>query len=57
VEIKNSKALADTFLKFMSLLPEEKKIMGEIGRMKACNEFDDALIANQINDIVYQILK
>jgi len=57
VEIKNSKALADTFLKFMSLLPEEKKLMGEIGRMKACNEFDDALIANQINDIVYQILK
>jgi hypothetical protein len=57
VEIKNSKALADTFLKFMSLLPEEKKIMGEIGRMKACNEFDDALIADQINDIVYQILK
>jgi glycosyltransferase involved in cell wall biosynthesis len=57
VEIKNSKALADTFLKFMSLLPEKKKLMGEIGRMKARNEFDDALIANQINDIVYQILK
>ncbi len=57
VEIKNSKALADTFLKFMSLLPEEKKLMGELGRMKACNEFDDALIANQINDIVYQTLK
>jgi glycosyltransferase involved in cell wall biosynthesis len=56
VEIKNSKALADTFLKFMSLLPEEKKLMGELGRMKACKEFDDALIANQINDIVYQTL-
>jgi glycosyltransferase involved in cell wall biosynthesis len=57
VEIKNSKALADTFLKFMSLLPEEKKLMGEIGRMKACNEFDDAIIADQINDIVYEVLK
>jgi glycosyltransferase involved in cell wall biosynthesis len=57
VEIKNSKALADTFLKFMSLLPEEKKLMGEIGRMKACNEFDDAIIADQINDIVYETLK
>ena len=57
VEIKNSKALADTFLKFLSLLPEEKKLMGEIGRIKACNEFDDAIIASQINDIVYEILK
>lgn len=57
VEIKNSKALADTFLKFMSLLPEEKKRMGEISRIKACNEFDDVIIANQINEIVREILK
>jgi len=57
VEIKNSKALAATFLKFMSLLPEEKRLMGEIGRIKACNEFDDAIIADQINDIVYEVLK
>jgi hypothetical protein len=25
--------------------------------MKACNEFDDAIIADQINDIVYETLK
>ena len=57
VEIKNSKALADTFLKFISLPPEKKKLMGEIGRIKACNEFDDTIIASQINDIVNEILK
>jgi hypothetical protein len=41
----------------MSLIPEEKKLLGEIGRIKACNEFDDAMLASQINDIVHEILK
>lgn len=57
VEIKNSQALAETFLKFISLSQEERNLMGEKGRIKACTEFDDTIIADQIYGIVHGILK
>jgi glycosyltransferase involved in cell wall biosynthesis len=57
VEIRNSQALAGTFLKFMTLSEKERNLMGIKGRMKACNEFDDSMIAMQINDIVHEMLQ
>jgi glycosyltransferase involved in cell wall biosynthesis len=57
VEIKNAKQLADTFFDFLNLDEVQRENMGQAGRLKACEEFDDAKIADQINDIVYEILK
>jgi glycosyltransferase involved in cell wall biosynthesis len=57
VEIKNAKQLADTFFDFLNLDEVQRENMGQAGRLKAYEEFDDAKIADQINDIVYEILK
>lgn len=56
VDIKNSKKLADTFFDFLHLDKSQKDTMGLEGRKKACEEFDDAKIADQVYEIVYEIL-
>ncbi|MBK8605081.1 MAG: glycosyltransferase [Saprospiraceae bacterium] len=47
VPIKNSEALLDAFVKFLDLDEPERQYMGKKGRLKAINEFDDQVIANQ----------
>jgi len=54
VDIKNSKKLADTFFDFLHLDKSQKDTMGLEGRKKACEEFDDVKIADQVYEIVYQ---
>ena len=47
VPIKNSEALLEAFVKFLDLDEPERQSMGKKGRLKAINEFDDQVIANQ----------
>lgn len=52
VEVKNKNSLAGAMQDFIELSPEAKKQMGNNGRKKALDEFDDRKIANNIYEIV-----
>lgn len=51
-EAKNSNSLAVAMNKFIALSAEEAKNMGNYGRQKVLNEFDDRKIANNIYEII-----
>ena len=57
VPVRNSKALANAMLHFLSLGKEKWVEMGMEGRRKAVSEFDDRLIAEQIIQIISQTLE
>jgi glycosyltransferase involved in cell wall biosynthesis len=57
VPVKNSQALANAMLEFISLGKEKWIEMGKYGRRKAISEFDDKLIAKQIKQIIFQTLE
>ncbi len=56
VPIKDATALSIAMQKFYNLSPEQKKIMGDHGRQKAKNEFDDRKISQQFFDIIKNVL-
>lgn len=57
VEIKNAQRLAAAFFEFLNLNEDQREIMGQAGRKKACKEFDDVKIAHQIYEIVHQCIE
>jgi len=56
VEVKNSQSLANGFLKFMKLSESEREEMGQKGREKVLEEFDDKKIAIAIYDEIKEVL-
>jgi len=55
-EVKNTDSLRDTFEQFINLSSEERHKMGEAGRKKALDEFDDRKIASAIYSEIEKIL-
>jgi len=51
-EAKSSESLAEAMRKFIALSDKEVLEMGEYGRQKVLNEFDDRKIANSIYEII-----
>lgn len=56
VKVKDSKSLEKAMKSFLELSKQEQKAMGDLGRIKAINEFDDVKIANQIKGIIMEII-
>ncbi len=56
VPVKEIAPLAEAMTNFINLSLEERKKMGDFGRLKAINEFDDNIIAEQFLDIIRNIL-
>jgi glycosyltransferase involved in cell wall biosynthesis len=57
VKVKSEVSLAKALQKFIELDPVRKKEMGDNGREKVLNEFDDRKIANQIYEIISNLDK
>lgn len=55
-EVKDVDSLRDTFEQFISLTSDERHKMGEAGRKKALNEFDDRKIALAIYSEIEKII-
>lgn len=51
-QAKNSQSLADAMKKFIALSHQEAVLMGQNGRQKVLDEFDDRKIADNIYDII-----
>ena len=56
VKLKDVNSLVQTFENFLEISYLDQKKMGEAGRLKAVNEFDDKKIADQIAEIINRIL-
>jgi glycosyltransferase involved in cell wall biosynthesis len=56
VEVRDVISLHNTFEKFIQLTSDERHKMGDAGRQKALNEFDDRKIANAIYQEIEKIL-
>jgi glycosyltransferase involved in cell wall biosynthesis len=56
VPVRDSNALANAMLKFISLNKEEQSEMGKAGRAKVLNEFDDRIIANNLYAAIEEFL-
>ena len=55
-QVKSTASLQETFEKFIGLSSEQRHAMGEAGRQKALNEFDDRKIAAAIYSEIEKIL-
>ena len=56
VKVKDAQALADAMNSFISLSPDDRRKMGEHGRQKVLQEFDDEKIASEIGGIIKKVL-
>ena len=56
VEVKNTKALADSMEHFIGLSSAERLSLGKNGRHKVLEEYDDQLIANEIFKTCEEVL-
>ncbi|MFT7251620.1 MAG: glycosyltransferase involved in cell wall biosynthesis [Flavobacterium sp.] len=52
-EVKNSKDLADKMIKMIKLPIEERLLMGDNGRNRAINVFDEQIIIKHYKDAIY----
>tara|TARA_R110002051_G_scaffold162204_3_gene233719 strand:+ start:253 stop:1368 length:1116 start_codon:yes stop_codon:yes gene_type:complete len=52
-EVKNSKDLADKMVKMINLPIEERLLMGDNGRNRAINVFDEQIIIKHYKDAIY----
>jgi glycosyltransferase involved in cell wall biosynthesis len=57
VPVRDSMKLADAMQRFLDLPEEERKAMGVNGRTKAVAQFDERIIASQISDVIYDVLR
>ncbi|MBL0119997.1 MAG: glycosyltransferase [Saprospiraceae bacterium] len=55
VPVKNVEALADAMEKFQLLPEDQKQEMGQNGRQKAKDEFDDYIVTSQYLRILNQL--
>jgi len=55
-QVKNIESLQDTFEQFIKLSSDQRHQMGEAGRQKALNEFDDRKIASAIYSEIEKII-
>jgi len=57
VPVGDSMELAKSMLTFLDLPNEERKVMGANGRAKAIEQFDERIIAQQITDVIRDVLR
>jgi glycosyltransferase involved in cell wall biosynthesis len=56
VPVKDGQALAQSFHEFLSLSEEKRLAIGKNGRIKVLREFDDRLIADQLFEIIQDLI-
>lgn len=56
IPVRSTQKLVEAIRKFILLSKEEKIKMGKLGRIRAQNEFDSKIIANQVFDLVKEVL-
>jgi len=54
-EVRNTMDLADKMEMMLNLSEEERKVMGEVGRVKMINEFDEKIVIGKYLDALKQL--
>ena len=55
-EVRNSADLADKMEMMLNLSEDERKLMGEAGRAKMINEFDESIVINKYLKVIKEVL-
>ena len=55
-EVRNAQDLADKMEMMLNLSEDERKLMGEAGRVKMINEFDESIVINKYLKVIKEVL-
>lgn len=55
-EVRNTQDLADKMEMMLNLSEDERKVMGEAGRVKMVNEFDEKIVIDKYSESIKEIL-